>query len=860
MKKINFLMALMMAFTLSFVACEQPEEPKKPEPAPTPAAPFVVTIGEVTASSIAYTVTPADLEAEYLCVLYDAETVEEFTRDQFLVENLFMELTEEARTSGKTLTEYMPEVADKGVISDGLFSDLAPESDYYIIVFGVKLNAENEYECYTDVVKTEVTTADRFVVTIGEVTSSSIAYTVTPADLEAEYLCVLYDAETVEEFTRDQFLVENLFMELTEEARTSGKTLTEYMPEVADKGVISDGLFGGLAPESDYYIIVFGVELNDENKYVCYTDVVKIKITTLAGPTLDVTFEIDTTVDGNTATYTVTPSNNEDVWYFYTLPKATFDAYTDPEGGYRMTDQSFLLYCMQMEIDAYRQAGYSDNQIMNSIFHKGKLTLEAKNLNAKSEYINMVAGFIVTPEGVVTIATELTTSTYTTGEAKAAELSFEISVTDIEAMRAAILITPSNNKDTFCWMVGAWDGVKSAEDIMNETVAMYGGWMNNGAMLYKGVQDFTGGPNSAYKYKLDAAGTKYYVVAFGYAGGITTEPKMVTFETLPAPSAEDTTFQMSASQPSPYGFTVGVTPSESTTYYTFNVMPNSEFEALDVEALAEELNAQFDEIMMMQQQFDPTITIAQVLSMYYYRGAYTASAAGLAPETTCSGFVMALSPETGHVVKVHTFKDVATTTPLGVVAPTVELIGNWSGDDENGAIFGQPAATKGKAITVVKYGNFNGARTLFGSMAGDDVTNSFAYPDAELWGQLSGTWSKIDQSQPYSFYVVEWDAPQTAFAYAIDNNGRPGALGRCYTNATVENKGNIDDLKALVEELDAASKSSFSLPKSLVVEEQSIHIINAKPVNAQVVEAAEVDSPVFEAPKAKELCFPIVRF
>jgi hypothetical protein len=278
MKKINFLMALMMAFTLSFVACEQPEEPKKPEPAPTPAAPFVVTIGEVTASSIAYTVTPADLEAEYLCVLYDAETVEEFTRDQFLVENLFMELTEEARTSGKTLTEYMPEVADKGVITDGLFSGLAPESDYYIIVFGVKLNDENEYECYTDVVKTEVTTADPFVVTIGEVTYESIAYTVTPGDLEAEYLCVLFDAETIEDYTRDEFIAKELMMQLEDEARASGKTLLEYLPDVVDKGAITDGLFTDLYPNTKYYIVVFGVD--PSNGYEVNTSVFKKDVTT----------------------------------------------------------------------------------------------------------------------------------------------------------------------------------------------------------------------------------------------------------------------------------------------------------------------------------------------------------------------------------------------------------------------------------------------------------------------------------------------------------------------------------------------------------------------------------------------------
>lgn len=728
MKKINFLMALMMAFTLSFVACNEPEPAPEPKPVPPVKTTFAVEIGEVTSSSVAYTVTPSDLEAEYLCVLYDAETVEEFTRDQFLVESLMSELEEEARSTGKTLLEYMPDVVDKGAITDGLFKGLAPESRYYIVIFGV--DAANNYAANTDVFKTEVTTA--------------------------------------------------------------------------------------------------------------------------AAATLDVTFEIETEVDGNTAVYTVTPSNDNDVWYFYTLPKATFDAYTDPEGAYRMSEQSFLLYCLQMEIDAYRQAGYNDNQIMNAIFHKGTLQLQAEGLNANTEYINMVAGFFVTPEGQITIATELTTTTYTTGEAKAKELSIEISVTDIEAMRAAILITPSNDKDTFCWMIGAWDGQKTAEDIMNEIVGMYGGWMNNGAMLYHGVQDYTGGPNSPYKYKLDAADTDYYVVAFGYAGGITTEPVMETFRTLPAPSAEDTTFTMSASNVSPYGFKVGVTPSESTTYYTFNVMPNSEYDNLDVEALAEELNAQFDEIMMMQQQFDPTVTIAQVLSMYYYRGPYSADASGLAPETTCSGFVMALSPETGHVVKVHTFKDVATTTALGDVAPTVELIGNWSGDDENGAIFGQPAATAGKAITVVKYGNFDGARTLFGSMAGDDVTNAAAYPDAMLWGQLAGTWQKIDMTQPYSFYVVGWDEAQTSFAYAVDNNGRPGALGRCYSMATAENKGNIEDLKSLVAEINAASKS-YVLPASVVISENAGMQFEVKSLETELPVAevkAEVSAPA--APVVKK--------
>lgn len=672
-----------------------------------------------------------------------------------------------------------------------------------------------------------------FDVKVGEVTSSTVAYTVTPSDLEAEYLCVLYDAETVEEFTRDEFLVQTLFQELEAEARTTGKTLEEYMPEVVDKGAITDGKFSNLFPESKYYIIVFGVDA--ANGYKANTAVSRTEVTTAEFVGLDVTFEVTTTVDGNTATYQITPSNDNDIWYFYTLPKSTYDAYTDPAGDYKMSEQRFLLYCLEREIEAYRGAGYSDNQILNAIFHKGALTLQAEGLNAQTEYINMIAGFIVTEEGEISIATDVTTSTYTTGDAKASELTFEISVTDIEMIRAAIKITPSDLKETYHWMCGVWDGEQTAEDIMNSIVAQYGGWMNNGAMLYTGVQDYTGGPGSPYKYKLDSPDTDYYVVVFGYAGGVTTEPEMVTFRTLPAPDPATTTFTMSASDITPYSFKLAVVPSHATTYYSFNVCAPEEY---NEEAIIAEENEAFDYMFEMSQQFNPGTTVAQVLSSYYYRDAANADATGLAPESSFMGYVIVYNPEDGHVLKIHKFENLATTKSLGSITPGVELVGYYSGDEENGAVFGQPEATKGKAITVVKYTNFDGARSLFATMLGDDMTNTSNYTDSYLWGEAAQYWKSVKTAQPYSFYVADWDYAQTALAYAVDQNGLPGGIGRLYTMPTVENKGDIADLKALVDELNAASKS-FVLPEPLVLAPaQGITISNVTLAN-EVVETVE---------------------
>ena len=666
-----------------------------------------------------------------------------------------------------------------------------------------------------------------FTIDINEVTYSSVSYTVTPADLEAEYLCMLYDAETVESFNQDKFLVATLYQELESEARSMGMTLAEFLPTYTDKGVLEDS-FNGLASEADYYIVVFGVD--PANNYEACTDLTKVKFSTEAFEKLNVTFEIETTVDGNTAEYVITPSDNETIWYFYTIPTGTFDYYQSPD-AYGMSLEQFYLYCLQMQIDGYRGAGYDDNTILNALFHKGQLTLQAKDLTANASYTNMVAGFVIDESGVITLATDVTTSTYTTGDAKAVELSFQISVTDVETNRAAIKITPSDNNKTFCWMVMEWDGAATAEEVMNEIVAMYGSWMNSGMMLYSGVQDYTGGPGSAYKYRLDAPDTDYLVIAFGYAGGITTEAKMVTFRTLPAPGAEETEFNMTATNATPYGFTLGVTPSEASTYYIFDVIEPSEW---NEEAAVEAINAGIQEVLEMQQMYDPNATLSQILSTYYYRGAYNVTVSGMTPETTVMGYICAIDHKTGTVARTHVFNPLATTTKVGDITPTIELVGNYSGKEENGTIFGDAAYTAQKAITVVKYTNIEGARSLFGSMMGD---NNLNFTDAELFGQAA--WSSVSTSQPYSFYLVDWDYEQTALAYAVDANGLAGGVGRLLTCATAENKDDIEELRALVDELNSASKSSFSMPTSIVVNE-GIQFTNITAESAVVEAKAEV--------------------
>ena len=669
-----------------------------------------------------------------------------------------------------------------------------------------------------------------FDVKITELTSSSVSFKVTPKDLEVEYLTCIYAVSKADDFTLDRYLASDVISTIETEARSKGYTLDEYMPQVVDKGV-TEGEFTGLYNEYDYYILTFGVASKGDNVWELSTELVRTKITTKAGETLDVTFSIETVVNGNDADFTVTPSNDDDVWYFYTLPKRTYDAYTDPEGDYKMDDQRFLLLCLEKDIEARRKAGHSDNKIMKDIFHKGTLTLRAEGLSEHTEYIAQVAGFFVTQEGQISIATGVTKDVYTSESVNSKNLTFKLSVTDIEAMRAAIKVTPSNNQDTFCWMVGAWDGVKTAEDIMNEIVTMYGGWMNNGSMIYKGVQDFTGGAGSLYKYKLDAADTNYFLIAFGYAGGITTEPVMTTFKTLPAPPAEETTFAIKASGITPYGFNISVTPSESTTYYTFDIFASSLLPELNEEEWVEMINDDFDARLAAQREPNPNATVADVLSLYFSRGAFSANATG-GPDTQWSAWVAALSPETGHVAKFHVFENVATTSKLGTVKPDVELVGHFSGNEEAGAAFGDAALTKDRAITVLKYVDFDGARSLFGSTCQDDITNVNDFTDSQVYGDLK--WDKVNKNQPYSFRLVDWDYTYTALTHAVDNDGNIGGISRLVFMPTIENKADIQIMLDLVAELNADSEKSacFNIPTSVVIDQPCGSIYSVKAIDA----------------------------
>ena len=648
-----------------------------------------------------------------------------------------------------------------------------------------------------------------FEVEIDDVTRSTVTLSVTPKEDVGDYICVVEERSVVEEYTQDKFVIATVFQELTDEAASKGQTLAEYMPTVVDNGKIENVTFSGLKLDTEYYVLVFGVD----EKYEACTELTKMAFKTLAVEKNECTFDIATDVVDNTVTISVSPSDEELYWYLCTMPKSTYEYYVTDANGYQMSESYFYEYFFQQDINSYRGAGYTDQQIIDALIHQGNQQLQASGLNENTEYYILVAGLVMDSEGIV-ICTDINKASYTTQNAAQSTMTFEIEVWDIKQMEASFRITPSNNNDLYCALVQPWDGVSTADEVMHQIVDQWGGWMSIMADD-KGVVEHSG----SKAMKLPAADTDYYIIAFGYDGGITTDAYMKTFRTLPGGSVEEVEFTISASNISPYGFNMNIASSDPTIYYIPGACVPAEY---DEEQYMQWEQEAFDYYYAGSKEFNPSITIAEVLDQYYYNGNSNVMVSGLLPDTEIMAYIYALDNRTGRIVKTFTFDNVARTDTLGEATPTVEIVGYYSGDEEAGSIFGNAAISAGKAIIVVKYSSIDNARSLFTSMLEGDCSNPAAYSDGEIWTIASSYWSTCKTAQPYSFYTSEWNADMTALAYCVDNNGKIGSIGRHYACATAENKGNIEELRTLVNELNAATRSSsfsLELPHSLVVNE-----------------------------------------
>lgn len=677
-----------------------------------------------------------------------------------------------------------------------------------------------------------------FEASVTEVTSTSACINVTPSDLEADYLSVVYSAYAVEQCATDAEIVAKIYADIAEYAESQEQTFVEYMAEHVKRGKLENHEVGGLTQATNYYLLVFGVDNTKE--YAASTTIKMVKFKTAEVQQSSCTFEIKASVNLTTAAVTVTPSDTKQSWHLINLSVDEYNAYTATYGGYGWTNEELFQNTLNTEIETLAGSGLTNEQIEIKLFHTGMRTLNISNLAPKTQYTTFVAG-VNYEDGKAYITTVPKEFRFRSGEAAPNDLTFDIDISNIGHYSAEILITPSDLEAEYYYYIGYIDSKKSRMkpiEIANSVITEYIYYWENYTELkhhdpVKGIIDLTG----ENKFEMDIADTEYFVVAFSFEpnptygqvideeageydsnpGTITSAPVYVSFKSGEQGDPMTAEFDFKATEVGPYSFYMEIEASDPTIYYQPGV---AVAEGFDPQAAIDASSGMLSQLMQMcMESQNPCLTIHEALEKlcynYYHNGSRGFHVANLNPETEYIGYVLAIDATTGKFARCVYSEVIATTKSVGTVTPEVELLGVYNGDDENGTIFGDAELTLGRPIVAVKFNSVENATALFSAITTDPYVDVDALPDRYIISEFRDYWQEVNLSVPYHFFVAQWDVEQTVVAYAKDTNGYEGGVGLLAVKPV--SAGDINELKGYVDAVNNATPKAMA--KSLVIAE-----------------------------------------
>ena len=680
-----------------------------------------------------------------------------------------------------------------------------------------------------------------FEAVVNETTRTSAFISVTPSDLEADYISVVYPASAVEQCATDAELVVKIYAEFAAYAEARDMTFLEFMEDAVKRGAQENHEVVGLTQNTNYYLLVFGVDAAAE--YATTTEVTAVKFKTQDVQQSACTFTLKSEVYLTTASIAVTPSDNNQAWHLVNVPVVVMQAYTKEDGEYGWSQKEFFQNYLHSEIVALKDEGLTEDEIMDKLIFKGYRTLNASDLEPKTKYVSLVAGVHYDAEGVA-VTTELKELRYNSGEAAHSDLTFDVQVTNIDHYSADIKITPSDPEAEYYYYISYIDSPKRGKkpiEIAESTVTEYIWYWHNYTELkhvepVKGVTELNG-------YQLDIAETEYYIVVFSFdpnenygqlineetgeydsnPGTITSAPVYVSFKTPEHGDAFNAEFSFNFTNVGSYSFTFEVISDDPSIYYQPGIAYPDSFSPESAMAASAETLALVMQMCMEGQS--PCLTHQEALDKlkkqgYPYRnGSAKFNVTNLEAQTTYMGYVLAIDVKSGKFAKCYfDLNATVTTLPVGTVNPEVELLGVYNGNDENGTIFGDASMTAGRPIIAVTHKNIDGAASLYTAISTDSYDDVKTLSDRYIISEFYGYWSEISSlAVPYEFFIAEWDIDQTIVSYAKDANGAEGKVARL--GVKPQSAGDIEELRAYVEARNNATPMAMS--QSLVINNQT---------------------------------------
>ena len=332
MKKFNLLMAAMMLFAVSFVACNNDDVDNggnsKPDvPGVTEEVTFVISDLKASLTDVTYTVTPSNDEAEYLVFICEANAVEMCDFDAEIIDMLYTEIEEYAAANNTTLNDYLATKVKKGKLENTKVTNLAYGTNYYVLAFAV--DSADNFEA------TSAIEMERFATTKPEQSActftikatpylTNVALKVTPSvnsqlwhliNVPVTEYQTYTSADGEYGWTKDQYFQNYLSTEI-ETLRGQGLTDEQISNKLFHTGVrtLSDS---GLEAKTKYVSFAGAVSFTEGNAMLTST-LTELRYNTGEAAESDLTFDIDVyNVDHYSAEIKITPSDLDADYYYY---------------------------------------------------------------------------------------------------------------------------------------------------------------------------------------------------------------------------------------------------------------------------------------------------------------------------------------------------------------------------------------------------------------------------------------------------------------------------------------------------------------------------------------------------------------
>lgn len=750
MKQVKFLiLAFVMPFLLGVTACNPEEEVKQPT--------VTLTAGEASATSITFTATTENATQAAWMVVPASETAP--TADDVLANGRSLQVN-------KAETITVP--------------NLNPSTAYTVAVVAVgEKNTTNAFKTIEMSTSAQEGFSFQLQITMDEITHNSASFVVTTTDQEADYYLTVVPAAELEG-KDDDTVFRGIIANAETAATEAGLTIFEWMQE---EGLIFRGNqeneFTDLTPETAYVVMAFGINADNART----SDIVREGFETLEHIyplVIDVTLGEPT---ANTVPVTVNVNDANLAYYITAVNAASVADYTD--------DEIFEAYMAEwgMYAEEYGMSIY-ELLLQSNMLYKGGIEGNFTQLLAETEYTTIAFGL----GSDDTRISEMVRVDFKTRAVEQTGLTFTFDVTNVTETSAHVVVTPSDMSAKFIWLCQPMNDPNwTAETIMNDYVNQWQGFLNSGWGTYTGVQDYT--------ISL-MAGTTYYLIAWGYDGGITSEPQMITFETLAGADMSEFDCEFEVINLDAHNVDLAVTPNYNSIYYLFGATPDDQ---VDMPTLLSEIELMIEDAYLQSVAFNPQTTIADVVDQMCYNGYSRGVISDLTEMTSYSVFAIPIGTD-GKCGENYKLINGFFTTPAFRISDatlTNQVHKVFDGtESQNAGLFGG-AETSGRAILTASFEASSDAYKLFYGISDGDITDVEEYPNEYLW--KNAVWYEIEgglEANPYQYFLTDWSYTYTIISYATDAAGYRGVVDR--TLVTVK-KENISPIEELIEMIEASS-------------------------------------------------------